>query len=435
MRIDTMQEKLTNIAVSLSDIDYHLPNEKIAYFPLESRDQSKLLVYKDKTITDANFAQLSEFLNEDCALVFNDSKVIHARLLLQNRYGAKIEVFLLEPVYPTRDIASAFSQTGVVAWKCLIGNAKKFRDAINFDVLCGDRSTKSLEKEVEKGMQRTECADEKFSIKITAEKGDRIGDVFLVTFMWEDETVTFAEWLDACGKMPLPPYIKRDADAMDEVRYQTIYAQQQGSVAAPTAGLHFSKDVLQSIKNKNIAFKNITLHVGAGTFKPVATPSVLDHEMHREQMVISRDTVEFLIENRNKKIVAVGTTVARCLESIFIMGAKLCLGISQPFLIKQFEIYENKKLQKVSVNDALTALIQYFNNNNLLEITALTSLMILPYYRHTIAKGLITNFHQPKSTLLLLISSYLGEEWRSVYEHALSHNYRFLSYGDSNLYL
>jgi len=401
--------------ITLSDIDYSLANEKIAFFPLENRDQSKLLVYKNKTITDAHFSDLADFLNEDYALVFNDSKVIHARLLLQNQYDAKIEVFLLEPIYPTRDIASAFTQTGVVAWKCFIGNAKKFRSTIPFDVMM-----RRLDDDV---------------MRITAEKGDRVGDAFLVTFMWEDETITFAEWLEAYGKMPLPPYIKRDANAADEERYQTIYAQQQGSVAAPTAGLHFSESVLQSLKNKNIALKNITLHVGAGTFKPITTDSVLDHEMHQEQMVISRDTIEFLLKNKHKKIVAVGTTVARTVESIFIMGAKLHLNIAQPFQVNQFEIYENPALHEVAVEDALTALADYFEKNNLSEITAATSLMILPHYRHKIAKGLITNFHQPKSTLLLLISSYLGEEWRRVYDHALSHGYRFLSYGDSNLYL
>ena len=425
--------------ITLSDINYVLPNEKIAFFPLEHRDQSKLLVYKDKSITDAHFADLPDFLDENCALIFNDSKVIHARLLLQNQHGAKIEVFLLEPVYPTRDIASAFAQTGVVAWKCLVGNAKKFRDSIGFDVKVKKGEGRkflllSEEKVADGGLPPDDGRGDK-EIRIIAEKGDRVGDAFLVTFMWEDETVTFAEWLEAYGKMPLPPYIKREANAADEERYQTIYAHRQGSVAAPTAGLHFSETVLQSLKNKNIAFKNITLHVGAGTFKPISTDSVLDHEMHREQIVVSRDVVEFLSKNRHKKIVAVGTTVARTLESIFIIGAKLHLKLEEPLQVGQFEIYENLSLQELSVEDALMALIQYFEENNITEIIAATSLMILPHYRHKIAKGLITNFHQPKSTLLLLVSSYLGEEWRRVYEHALLQGYRFLSYGDSNLYL
>ena len=415
--------------MTLSQTDYILPNERIPFFPLENRDQSKLLVYKNKTITDATFANLSDFLEDDCALVFNNSKVIHARILIKNQHGAKIEVFLLEPVYPTRDIASAFSQTGVVAWKCLIGNAKKFRDAISFDVMVENHhNCSSFLPAV--GMTRCDVF-----VTITAEKGDRVGDAFLVTFMWEDETITFSEWLEAYGKMPLPPYIKRDVNATDEERYQTIYAQQKGSVAAPTAGLHFSESVLQSLKDKNIALKQVTLHVGAGTFKPITTDDILEHEMHQEQMIITKDVVAFLLENEHGKIVAVGTTVARTLESVFIMGAKLHLGISQPFQVNQFEMYENILLQKVSVKNALTALKQYFNEHHLLEITAATSLMILPHFRHKIAKGLITNFHQPKSTLLLLISSYLGEDWRAVYNHALYSNYRFLSYGDSNLYL
>jgi len=407
--------------VKLSDFDYCLPNDKVAFFPLEDRDQSKLLVYKDGTIIDSVFKHLPDFLDEHCALIFNNSKVIHARLPVHNQYGAKIELFLLEPVYPTRDISSSFSQTGVVAWKCLIGNAKKFRDNISFDVTIRGLENKRMKP----------C--ENF-VKITAEKGDRIGDAFLVTFMWDDETVSFAEWLEAYGKMPLPPYIKREAIEADEVRYQTIYAQQQGSVAAPTAGLHFSESLFQLLKEKNIPFKNVTLHVGAGTFKPITADSVLAHEMHQEQMVISQDTVEFLLSNKDKKMVAVGTTVARTLESIFIMGAKLHLNSAQPFQVTQFEIYDNTLLQDVSVENSLTSFIKYFEDNNLHEIRAATSLMILPHYVHKIAKGLITNFHQPKSTLLLLISSYLGDEWQRVYAHALSHNYRFLSYGDANLY-
>ncbi|MCL1850085.1 MAG: S-adenosylmethionine:tRNA ribosyltransferase-isomerase [Bacteroidetes bacterium] len=418
--------------VHQADIDYHLPNEKIAFFPLHDRDQSKLLVYKDKTITDTHFLHLADFLDENCALVFNDSKVIHARLLLQNQHSTKIEVFLLEPVYPTRDIASAFSKTGMVAWKCLIGNAKKFRDAIDFDVVM--QKVEGRKQKAEQEMNREDDDDERM-IKITAEKGDRVGDAFLVTFMWEDETVTFAEWLEAYGKMPLPPYIKREANATDEERYQTIYARQQGSVAAPTAGLHFSESVLQSLKNKNIALKNITLHVGAGTFKPITTDAVLEHKMHQEQIVISKDTVDFLLQNTHKKVIAVGTTVARTLESLFIIGAKLFLHIAEPFRVAQFEIYENAQMQEVSVENALTALKSYFDENRCDEIYAATSLMILPQYPHKIAKGLITNFHQPKSTLLLLISSYLGADWKMIYEHALSNGYRFLSYGDSNLYI
>jgi len=420
--------------ITLSEIDFPLPNEKIAFFPLEDRDQSKLLVYKNKTITDSNFTHLSSFLDESCALIFNDSKVIHARLLLQNQYGAKIEVFLLEPVYPTRDISTAFSQSGVVAWKCLVGNAKKFRDTIGFEVKRMNKEWKMENGEGKKKKAESRKEDG-VNIWVTAEKGDRVGDTFLVTFMWEDETVTFAEWLETYGKMPLPPYIKRDANEVDEERYQTIYAQQKGSVAAPTAGLHFSEKVLQSLNNKNITFTNITLHVGAGTFKPITANSVFEHEMHQEQMVVSRNLVDFLFENKHKKMVAVGTTVARSLESLFILGAKLHLNVAQPFHVTQFEIYENPLFRQVSVEEALIALRNYFKTNDLSEITATTSLMILPNYQHKIAKGLITNFHQPKSTLLLLIASYLGEAWREVYNHALSHGYRFLSYGDSNLYL
>ncbi|MDR0206412.1 MAG: S-adenosylmethionine:tRNA ribosyltransferase-isomerase [Bacteroidales bacterium] len=423
--------------IQLSDIDYLLPNDKIALFPSNNRDQSKLLVYKNNTITDAVFLQLSDFLDDNCALVFNDSKVFHARLLLQSNYGANIEVFLLEPVYPTRDITSAFSLTGVVAWKCLIGNAKKFRDPIEFVVEINDieESRKEGRRNETMFLEPIFQKDTLNSVLITAEKGDRVGDAFLVTFMWDEEAVSFAQWLESYGKMPLPPYIKRAANDADAVRYQTIYAQHKGSVAAPTAGLHFSEKVLQSLKDKNITFKNITLHVGAGTFKPITTESMLEHEMHEEQMIINRETVEFLLQNISKKIVAVGTTVARSLESLFIIGSKLYLKKENPFVVGQFEIYKDARLQSVTVSEALTALLLYFSESNLTAITATTSLMILPHYSQKIATGLITNFHQPKSTLLLLISSYLGEEWQKVYQHALSHNYRFLSYGDANLYL
>jgi len=406
----------------LSDIDYYLPDEKIAFFPLDDRDQSKLLVYKDNIIIDSKFTHLSDYLDNNCALIFNDSKVIHARLLLSNKEGAKIELFLIEPVSPTQDFASSFLQTGMVVWKCLIRNAKKFKDTIVFNV-----EIKGCDGQVE--------SKSGSSVRITAKKGDKVGDMFLVTFMWDNEAIVFMEWLDAFGKIPLPPYIKRDTHTIDEVRYQTIYAQQDGSVAAPTAGLHFSEFVLQSLKDKKIAFANITLHVSAGTFKPITTDLVLEHKMHQEQIIISKDIIKFLLENKHKKIVAVGTTVARTLESIFIMGAKLFLNFSQPTKVEQFEIYENRLLEEVSVEDALLYLQNYLRVNNLQEIRATTSLMILPHYRHKIAKGLITNFHQPKSTLLLLISSYLGEQWRRIYLHAINHGYRFLSYGDSNLYL
>lgn len=398
--------------IRIEEYNYPLPAEKIAYFPAGSRDQSQLLVHKDGTITDATFKDLAQFLGPNDVLAFNNSRVIHARLLVQNRNGAAIEIFCLEPLAPTREIQEAFVQTCRVSWKCFVGNAKRWKEPIEFTVEVNQKP-----------------------ITITAVKGENSDGAFEVTFLWEDETVTLAEWIEAYGKIPLPPYIKRAAQTDDEQRYQTIFAQHNGSVAAPTAGLHFTEEVFRSLEEKNIGTLWVTLHVGAGTFKPVSTETIGEHIMHKEQVVITRETIEAILNCNNKKIIAVGTTVARTLESLFIIGAKLNLNLPDPFNIQQWEIYENEELQRVDANTSLKAIYNYIVTNNLPFLTASTALMITPGYEHKIARGLITNFHQPQSTLLLLIASYLGEKWKEIYQHALTHNYRFLSYGDSNLYL
>lgn len=398
--------------IRIEEYNYPLPAEKIAYFPAGSRDQSQLLVHKDGTITDATFKDLAQFLGPNDVLAFNNSRVIHARLLVQNRNGAAIEIFCLEPLAPTREIQEAFVQTCRVSWKCFVGNAKRWKEPIEFTVEVNQKP-----------------------ITITAVKGENSDGAFEVTFLWEDETVTLAEWIEAYGKIPLPPYIKRAAQTDDEQRYQTIFAQHNGSVAAPTAGLHFTEEVFRSLEEKNIENLWVTLHVGAGTFKPVSTETIGEHIMHQEQIVITRETIEAILNCNNKKIIAVGTTVARTLESLFIIGAKLNLNLPDPFNVQQWEIYENEELQRVDANTSLKAIYNYIVTNNLPFLTASTALMITPGYEHKIARGLITNFHQPQSTLLLLIASYLGEKWKEIYQHALTHNYRFLSYGDSNLYL
>ena len=398
--------------IRIEEYNYPLPAEKIAYFPAGSRDQSQLLVHKDGTITDATFKDLAQFLGPNDVLAFNNSRVIHARLLVQNRNGAAIEIFCLEPLAPTREIQEAFVQTCRVSWKCFVGNAKRWKEPIEFTVEVNQKP-----------------------ITITAVKGENSDGAFEVTFLWEDETVTLAEWIEAYGKIPLPPYIKRAAQTDDEQRYQTIFAQHNGSVAAPTAGLHFTEEVFRSLEEKRIETLWVTLHVGAGTFKPVSTETIGEHIMHKEQIVITRETIEAILNCNNKKIIAVGTTVARTLESLFIIGAKLNLNLPDPFNVQQWEIYENEELQKIDANTSLKAIYNYIVTNNLPFLTASTALMITPGYEHKIARGLITNFHQPQSTLLLLIASYLGEKWKEIYQHALTHNYRFLSYGDSNLYL
>jgi len=398
--------------IRIEDFNYELPEEKIAFFPVAQRDQSKLLVYKQGKITDTQFCQLPEQLTDNDLLVFNDSKVIHARLLVHNATGAAIEIFCLEPLYPTNDPATAFAQTKKVTWKCMVGNAKKWKHPLDILVPIGNKE-----------------------VTIVATKGENTEGTFEVTFEWADEAVSFAEWLEHYGKIPLPPYIKRTADANDEQRYQTVYAKHDGSVAAPTAGLHFSPAVFEALHQKGINTEYITLHVGAGTFKPVSSETIGEHFMHEEKIVLTEAFIEHLLASLNKRRIAVGTTVTRTMESLFIIGAKLKLGRPNPLFVSQWEIYDDTALQAVTVEESLQAIREHLQQAGTDLLRASTCLIILPTYKPKITQGIITNFHQPKSTLLLLISAFLGEEWHRIYQHALENGYRFLSYGDSNLYL
>ncbi|MDR3047126.1 MAG: S-adenosylmethionine:tRNA ribosyltransferase-isomerase [Bacteroidales bacterium] len=397
--------------LNINDFNYTLPDDKIAYFPIKERNQSKLLVYKNGKITDAVFQDFYRFLEVDHLIIFNDSKVIHARLLLHNQNGTKIEIFCLEPLFPTTELTKAFEQKGLVKWKCMVGNAKRWKEPLYINLV-------SEGKEI--------C--------IKATKGVAAEGVFEVTFEWEAD-ITFAEWIEIYGKMPLPPYIKREAAQGDDERYQTVYAHHQGSVAAPTAGLHFSEADFHKLTELHIPYDFITLHVGAGTFKPVSADFISDHYMHYEQIVMTRKLLEFLLQNINKKIIAVGTTVTRSLESLFLMGEKLVLHYENPFQIRQWDYLLHPELNTIKPEAALHALIQYCNDQQEDTLFGSTQLMIIPGYQHHLVKGLFTNFHQPKSTLLLLIASFLGEQWKTIYQHALEHEYRFLSYGDANLYL
>ena len=290
-------------AIRIADYDYPLPEDRIAFYPKEPRDTSKLLVYRNSQITDSHFYQLADFLDSDTMLIFNNSKVIHARLRVHNATGAAIEIFCLEPMLPTTELASAFTQTGCVTWKCFVGNAKRWKHPLT--IVTQVRGHEVL---------------------ITAEKGENCEGAFPVTFTWDDD-VTFAEWIEAYGKMPLPAYIKREASEEDEARYQTVYARHDGSVAAPTAGLHFSENVLAQLRQKGVDLQYLTLHVGAGTFKPVTTELIGDHYMHQEQVIITRELIDQLRTNTSKRRIAVGTTVVRTLESLFLMGAKLTLPV------------------------------------------------------------------------------------------------------------
>lgn len=403
-----------NKNIRIEDYDYPLPESRIAYYPAEQRDSSKLLVFnkKENTITDSVFHNLPDFLSENHWIVFNNSKVIHARLLVHNATGAAIEIFCLEPLKPTSDPAVAFTLSGSVTWKCMVGNARKWKHPIDIEVPLDERV-----------------------IHIQAERGEAVEGTFEVTFSWAETEVSFAEWIEAYGKVPLPPYIRRDAEDSDTERYQTVYARHDGSVAAPTAGLHFTDELLATLVAKGVQTEYVTLHVGAGTFKPVSSETIGGHFMHEEKIVITEDFIRKLLKNKDKQLIAVGTTVTRTLESLFVVGAKLHLGLENPLLVEQWETYENPAIHEVTLDQSLATILNYLEKQDTDMLRAATRLIILPTYKRHIVNGLITNFHQPKSTLLLLISNFLGDEWHRIYRHALDNGYRFLSYGDANLYI
>jgi S-adenosylmethionine:tRNA ribosyltransferase-isomerase len=403
-----------NKNIRIEDYDYPLPESRIAYYPAEQRDSSKLLIYntKDGGITDSVFHNLPDFLSENHWIVFNNSKVIHARLLVHNATGAAIEIFCLEPLKPTSDPAVAFTLSGSVTWKCMVGNARKWKHPIDIEVPLDERV-----------------------IHIRAERGEAVEGTFEVTFTWDEAEVSFAEWIEAYGKVPLPPYIRRAAEDSDTDRYQTVYAKHDGSVAAPTAGLHFTDDLLAKLVSKGVETEYVTLHVGAGTFKPVSSETIGGHFMHEEKIVITEDFIRKLLKNRDKQLIAVGTTVTRTLESLFVVGAKLHLGLDNPLLVEQWETYENPAIHEVTLDQSLMAIMNFLEEQDTDMLRAATRLIILPTYTRHIVNGLITNFHQPKSTLLLLISNFLGDDWHRIYRHALDNGYRFLSYGDANLYI
>ena len=403
-----------NRNIRIEDYDYPLPESRIAFYPASQRDRSKILIFnkKEGKITDDVFHQLPDFLTENQWLVFNNSKVIHARLLVHNTTGAAIEIFCLEPLSPTNDPAVAFTLSGQVTWKCMVGNARKWKHPLEIEVPLNERV-----------------------IRIKAEHGEAIEGTFEVTFTWEESEVSFAEWIEAYGKVPLPPYIHRDAEESDTERYQTVYARHDGSVAAPTAGLHFTDELLHTLNAKGVETEYVTLHVGAGTFKPVSSETIGDHFMHEEKIVITEEFIRKLLSNKDKQLIAVGTTVTRTLESLFVIGAKLHLGLENPLLVEQWETYDNPGIHEVAVVQSLTAILDFLKQHDTDLLRASTRLIILPTYKRHIVDGLITNFHQPKSTLLLLISNFIGDDWHRIYQHALENDYRFLSYGDSNLYL
>ena len=405
--------------LSIKDFTYLLTEERIAKYPLAERDASKLLIYKQGNITEDIYRNIADHIPANSLLIFNDTKVVEARLLFQKPTGGVIEVFCLEPHQQYPDITRAMMQHQKVQWYCLIGGASKWKHG------------QILEKKIIYNSNE---------LILNARYIEKTHDSFIVELSWNDSTLSFAEALHLFGAIPLPPYIKREADTNDVERYQTVYAHYEGSVAAPTAGLHFTGTVFNKLKEKNIQTDFVTLHVGAGTFKPVKTEVMKDHEMHAEYFTVSKSIIESLIDHRDKNIIAVGTTSLRTLESLYWLGKKLTTDNSrQTIEISQWEVYDYKE-PLLSANDSLNSLIKWMDKKGLNSLTAKTQIIIAPGYQFKIVKGLVTNFHQPQSTLLLLVAAFIGKDlpagqagWRKVYNYALANNFRFLSYGDGSL--
>jgi S-adenosylmethionine:tRNA ribosyltransferase-isomerase len=398
--------------ISIRDYSYNLPEEKIALHPLQQRDASKLLVYKKGGLTQSVFANIASFLPTGTLLVFNNSRVINARIKFKKNSGAKIEVFCLEPMGDIKEYSTVMAATGQWKWKCLVGGAAKWKDEI-----------------LEKTIIINGC-----SVIFKAAMIEKLPDAYSINFSWLPSGYSLAEVIEAAGDTPLPPYIKRDAGIEDASRYQTIFAKEKGSVAAPTAGLHFTEKIFSDFTEKKIKSSFVTLHVGAGTFKPVKAASMQYHEMHAEYIDATQQHITDL-KNNLGKIAAVGTTSLRTIESLYWMGVKVLLNpeIKQVFL-EQWDAYREPLVSSnIKADDALEALLNWMIKNDLSRVFTQTQLLIAPGYRFRIASMLITNFHQPQSTLLLLVAAAIGEDWRKMYDYALQHDFRFLSYGDGNL--
>ncbi len=400
--------------ISISDYTYTLPDEKIARYPLAERDASKLLIYRQGQVQEDSYRNIAQYLPADSLLVFNNTRVIAARLLFRKESGGSIEIFCLEPGPQYADVTTGMQQQGRVQWKCLIGGASKWK------------AGQVLQKEIP-GSPQPITLEAKYIVK------DQ--DAFIIELQWQPAHLSFAAVLQAGGSLPIPPYLKRSAETSDTERYQTLYAKQDGSVAAPTAGLHFTGHVFEQLRHKNITSSFVTLHVGAGTFKPVKSNRMQEHDMHTEFIDVSRQTIYELLQFSSRTY-AVGTTSARTLESLYWMGVKtyLDLGITNDALsLGQWEVYDQLQQHAVPVKDALESLLHWMDSRQLQWLYSKTRLLIAPGYTFKIIKGLVTNFHQPQSTLLLLVAALTGAGWKKIYAHALENNFRFLSYGDGCL--
>ncbi len=407
-----MNSQKENQPVYIDEYNYPLPDERIAKYPLPQRDASKLLVYKNSAISESIFSKISDFIPENSLLVYNNTRVIQARLVFRKITGARIEVFCLEPLNPS-DYSLSLGSTTQCEWKCMVGNLKKWKDG-------------TLSKTIEKAGR---------SFTLNAELIETTGNTHRVRFTWDNEDTHFADILEKTGELPIPPYLHRNTEESDLTTYQTVYSKIKGSVAAPTAGLHFTDAVFESLKHKSIEMEELTLHVGAGTFQPVKTRDIADHEMHTEVISVHKSTIEHL-QQKAGNIIAVGTTSVRTLESLYFIGKKLGEMSDQSrkescFHVSQWDPYEIQK--EISTHEALQNIIDYLTINELNTLHADTQIMIKPGYQFHVIEGMITNFHQPKSTLLLLVSAFVKGNWKEIYDYALKNDFRFLSYGDSSL--
>lgn len=398
--------------LDINDYDYDLPESRIAQYPAAERDKSQLLISKGENISKDIFRNIDKYLPSGSLLVFNNTRVIRARLLFRKDSGAVIEILCLEPLLPY-DYSLSFGSKNPVEWKCIVGNLKKWKSGILKTVFTSEGVEKNL-----------------FADKLATE-----GDTCRIRFTWDDKDLSFAEVIEACGHIPLPPYINRSDEKEDNIRYQTVYSSVNGSVAAPTAGLHFTNSVFSNLESAGIKIAEITLHVGAGTFKPVKSENIYQHEMHTEHFFVDKKTLKSLLAYQGK-IIPVGTTSVRTLESLYWLGVKLMsdgLKATVELSVGQWEAYDLP--QSVTVEESLEMLLSYMRRDNKTFISASTSILIMPGYEFRMTSGIITNFHQPKSTLLLLISAFAGKRWKELYIFALENDFRFLSYGDSSLLL
>lgn len=395
--------------IRIDDYDYPLPEDRIAKFPLERRDQSKLLVCKEDGLQESTFAHVAEFLPQDALLVFNNTKVIHARLFFRKPTGSTIEIFCLEPW--NQPVATAFEEREHCAWTCFVGNNKKWKDST---------------------LSRTFTLNDT-EVTLVATRREAVTNTWIVDFSWNGG-FSFAEIIEYAGVIPLPPYLNREAEASDKERYQTVYALHEGSVAAPTAGLHFTPEVFDTLKAKGIGTEFVTLHVGAGTFKPVNTPTIGEHEMHVEKVQLSATNLQRII-NHKGPVIPVGTTSVRTLESVYWFGVKLSQNPDlEAMHVMQWDPYQLES-SAISKEEAFSNVLDWMQGRGEQLLDGDTQLLIAPGYKYHVISGIITNFHQPKSTLLLLVSALVGEKWKECYRYALDHQFRFLSYGDSCLFL